>query len=78
MHKLLFGSSNRCRGFIRRRNLESQGPDGPLANDVKNLIALTWPQEFNELPAGTKVTATVKRTIDARDYTSKPKDAELE
>ena len=44
----------------------------------ENLIALTWPQEFNDLPTGTKVTATVKRTIDERDYTSKPKDATLE
>ena len=44
----------------------------------ENLIALTWPQEFNDLPAGTKVTATVKRTIDGRDYTSKPKAATLE
>ena len=49
-----------------------------IASCGENLIAVAWPQEFTDLPAGTKVTATVKRTVDDRDYTSNPKSAELE
>ena len=49
-----------------------------IASCGENLIAIAWPQEFTDLPAGTEVTAVVKRTVDERDYLSKPKNAELE
>ena len=49
-----------------------------IASCGENLIAIAWPQEFTDLPAGTEVTAVVKRTVDERDYLSKPKGAVIE
>ena len=38
----------------------------------ENLIALTWPQEFNELAAGQEIDFTVTRTVDEETLVSMP------
>lgn len=43
-----------------------------ISSSGENLIALTWPQEFNELEAGQEIEFTVTRTADEETLVSMP------